>query len=95
MVNSPEHPPIHPHPLFSSQTAHRSTPTRQHTEKLKLYVEPSETGELHVFAGNSNRELAAEVAAKLDMQVGRVTARRFADGECNIQVMAVFQLNAN
>jgi hypothetical protein len=64
-----------------NQMAIRGTPLRPHTEKLRLYVEPSETGELHIFAGNSNRELAAEVAAKLDMQCGRFTAKRFADGE--------------
>ena len=57
-----------------------------HTEKLDLYVEPSDYGELHVFAGNANRELAAEVAAKLSMQCGRATVARFVDGETNVVI---------
>ena len=36
----------------------------EHNEKLHLYVEPSELGSLHIFAGNANRELAAEVSVK-------------------------------
>jgi hypothetical protein len=53
----------------------------KHSEKLRLYVEPSDVGDLHIFAGTSSRELAAEIAAKLDMMTGRASLKRFADGE--------------
>lgn len=57
-----------------------------HRSRLDLYVEPSDIGNLHIFSGNANRELAAEVAAKLSMQCGRVTVSKFVDGETNVVV---------
>ena len=58
----------------------------KHVEQLKLFVEPSDVGDLHIFAGSASRELAAEIAAKLNMQPGRASLKRFADGEVSIQV---------
>lgn len=47
-------------------------------------------GELHIFAGNANRELAAEVAAKLDMQTGRASVKKFSDGEVVLWTVSLF-----
>lgn len=46
-------------------------------------------GELHdmkLFAGNAHRELAARVAEYLGIDLGRITATRFSDGEIRVLV---------
>lgn len=63
-----------------------SRPLHDHSDKLRLFVEPSDLSDLHIFAGTASRELAAEVAAKLDTQLGRSTIRRFADGEVSVVI---------
>lgn len=39
-----------------------------------------------IFSGESNRELAQEVATRLGHKLGEAKISRFADGECNIQI---------
>ncbi len=41
---------------------------------------------MKLFAGNSNRELASKVAARLGIQLGRLTSTKFADGEIRVLV---------
>jgi hypothetical protein len=43
-------------------------------------------GEMILFSGNANLELAAEIATLLGTQLGNITVARFADGEVNVQV---------
>ena len=43
-------------------------------------------GELVLFSGNANPELAAEIGGLLGTTLGRATVARFADGEVNCQV---------
>ncbi|CAK75766.1 unnamed protein product (macronuclear) [Paramecium tetraurelia] len=40
-----------------------------------------------ILSGNSNKELAEEIAEYLNIKLGSVTIGRFADGECQIQVL--------
>jgi ribose-phosphate pyrophosphokinase len=42
--------------------------------------------EIQVFAGNSNRPLAAEVCKVLDVPLGRADVRRFSDGEVMVEI---------
>lgn len=37
-----------------------------------------------ILSGNSNKELAEEIAEYLNIKLGSVTIGRFADGECQI-----------
>lgn len=46
----------------------------------------SDDGEMMIFSGNANPELAAEIAALLGTTVAHATVSRFADGEVNVQV---------
>jgi ribose-phosphate pyrophosphokinase len=39
-----------------------------------------------LFCGNSNRELATEIAHYLGIKVNAATVGKFVDGECKIQV---------
>jgi ribose-phosphate pyrophosphokinase len=41
---------------------------------------------LLLFTGNANPELATEIAAHLDMEVGRSNVKQFADGEIYLQI---------
>lgn len=45
-----------------------------------------DSGEVLIFSGTSNKELASEVAERLGHQLGEAKISRFADGECNIQI---------
>lgn len=45
-----------------------------------------DSGEVLIFSGTSNKELASEVAERLGHQLGDAKISRFADGECNIQI---------
>lgn len=40
-----------------------------------------------IFSGNANRKLAEEVAEMLGTKLSNAKVGRFADGECNIQVL--------
>ncbi len=42
--------------------------------------------DLRLFTGNSNPELAARIAAHLGVNVGKMSATRFSDGEIRVQV---------
>ena len=46
----------------------------------------SRDGEMMLFSGNANPELAAEIGGLLGLPLGRATVARFADGEVNCQV---------
>lgn len=43
-------------------------------------------GEMILFSGNANPELAAEIATLIGSSLGNITVARFADGEVNVQV---------
>ncbi len=45
------------------------------------------TGDLKIFAGNSNKQLAQDIAAHLGQGVGQMRVERFADGEVDVQVL--------
>lgn len=45
-----------------------------------------EHGQLRIFTGNANRNLAAAVAAELDMQVGNAEVGRFSDMEVRVTI---------
>lgn len=45
-----------------------------------------DNGNVLIFSGGSNKDLAQEVAQRLGHQLGKANISRFADGECNIQV---------
>ncbi|MBI4754466.1 MAG: ribose-phosphate pyrophosphokinase [Betaproteobacteria bacterium] len=40
-----------------------------------------------VFTGNANPRLAADVARRLSISIGRATVGRFSDGEVNVEIM--------
>lgn len=42
---------------------------------------------LMVFTGNANPKLAADVAKRLNMSLGRATVGRFSDGEVNVELL--------
>jgi ribose-phosphate pyrophosphokinase len=42
---------------------------------------------LMVFTGNANPKLAADVAKRLNMPLGRATVGRFSDGEVNVEIL--------
>jgi ribose-phosphate pyrophosphokinase len=42
--------------------------------------------DIKIFAGNSNRPLAEEIAEKIGLPVGAATVSRFSDGEVNINI---------
>jgi hypothetical protein len=46
----------------------------------------ADDGEMVVFSGNANPELAQEIAVLLKTKLGDVTVGRFSDGEVNVQV---------
>ena len=46
----------------------------------------SEDGELALFSGNANPQLAAEIAVLLGAPLGHITVGQFPDGEVNVQV---------
>lgn len=52
-----------------------------------LYQELSADSCLQLFAGTGHPELAREIAAHLNVAVGRAHVGRYADGECVIQVL--------
>ena len=45
------------------------------------------TGELKVFSGNSNRQLAEDICKHLNIEMGRARVERFADGEIDVQIL--------
>lgn len=47
----------------------------------------SVTGDLKLFSGRANIELATEIAEKLGVDLGRISIKGYADGEIGIQVM--------
>lgn len=53
----------------------------------QFYVSQSAESDLKVFAGLSHRELAAEVAGHLGVQLGRVAITKFVDGETKVRVL--------
>jgi len=53
----------------------------------QLYIRQSADSDLKVFAGLSHRELAAEVAGHLGVQLGRVAITKFVDGETKVRVL--------
>jgi len=42
---------------------------------------------LMVFTGNANPKLAADVARRLNLKLGRATIGRFSDGEINVEIL--------
>ncbi len=42
---------------------------------------------LMVFTGNANPKLAADVAKRLNISLGRCTVGRFSDGECSVELL--------
>lgn len=46
----------------------------------------TDDGEMVLFSGNANKELAAEIATMVGVQLGNITVSRFADGEVNVAV---------
>ncbi|NLD50861.1 MAG: ribose-phosphate diphosphokinase [Clostridiaceae bacterium] len=45
--------------------------------------------DIKIFAGNSNRELAEEIAEKIGLPIGLANVRKFSDGECAININEV------
>ena len=48
--------------------------------------EPDEQSDLVVFAGNSNRALATEICAYLEMPLGKCEVGKFSDGEIQVEI---------
>ncbi|MGI8554731.1 MAG: ribose-phosphate diphosphokinase [Pyrinomonadaceae bacterium] len=46
----------------------------------------SVTGNIKVFSGNANRELAEEICRHLNCDLGQASTERFSDGEFNFQI---------
>ncbi len=46
-----------------------------------------ELGELKLFAGNSNPELALKISKELEMPLGGIKVGRFADGEIDVKIV--------
>ncbi|WP_424246026.1 ribose-phosphate pyrophosphokinase [Elusimicrobium posterum] len=44
-------------------------------------------GDLKVFSGNSNRQLAEDICKHLNIEMGRARIERFADGEVDAQIL--------
>src|SRR5688572_4753285 len=42
---------------------------------------------LMIFTGNANPKLAADVAKRLNISLGRATVGRFSDGEVNVELL--------
>lgn len=84
MYKSPKNYPKLRSPVGATPLHHGGM--NEHSEKVVLYVEPSDNGSLHIFCGNSNRELAAEVASKLAIQCGRASVKKFVDGETSVVI---------
>jgi len=55
--------------------------------KADIYVRTADDNSFAVFTGNANEHLAREVAMILNMQLGRASVGRFADGEVHIKVL--------
>jgi ribose-phosphate pyrophosphokinase len=46
----------------------------------------SVTGNIKIFSGNANRQLAEEICGELGCDLGRASTERFSDGEFNFQI---------
>lgn len=44
-------------------------------------------GTIKIFSGTSNRNLAAAIADRLDMKLGRIEAGKFSDGEVSVNIL--------
>jgi len=66
-------------------TANKPVTTKSWTYYSGLPVSNKE--QFKLFTGNSNPELAKEVAKYLDVELGKVEVSRFTDGEVNIQIL--------
>lgn len=64
--------------------ARTAAPTSPLFEPQTTWKEYKDT--MKIFTGNSNRQLAGEIAALLGRKVGKMKVGRFADGEVNVQV---------
>lgn len=53
---------------------------------ILFYCVPDATAGLKIFAGNSNKQLAKDIATHLGMDLGKITVSKFADGEINVVV---------
>lgn len=51
-----------------------------------VHAETRSDGDMILFSGNANPELATEIATLLGSELGNITVARFADGEVNVQV---------
>jgi ribose-phosphate pyrophosphokinase len=49
-------------------------------------LEMSVTGNIKIFSGNANRELAEEICLSLGCDLGKSSTERFSDGEFNFQI---------
>lgn len=54
--------------------------------RSRNFIHLGDEGNVLIFSGESNKELAEEVAARLGHNLGKAKISRFADGECNIQI---------
>jgi ribose-phosphate pyrophosphokinase len=53
---------------------------------MSVHMANTTDGEMILFSGKANPELATEIAALLGVSLGNITVDRFADGEVNVQV---------
>jgi ribose-phosphate pyrophosphokinase len=54
--------------------------------KLGIVVSQDQIDQVMLFAGNSNRELASNVARHLNLKLGRASIERFSDGEVAAEI---------
>lgn len=64
------------------ETVYLKTPL----SKEALYTQPSDQSRLKIFSGSANRDLALEVALKLNTQLGRVSCSTYNDGETRVEL---------
>ena len=74
--------------LFSTTTKSpiNTTNTSDPLSRSKNNTPLDDNGEVFIFSGSANQELAQEVADRLQHKLGNAKITRFKDGECNIQV---------
>ena len=73
--------PSRPDPLMGrTQSAAKFSGTQDSRIKLMMY------GELIVFSGRAHPRLAREIAAFLNLPLGKVSLKNFSDGEINCQL---------
>lgn len=74
------------HSRFSPSSAYRALAAILAAGAAAFTVVHTNDGEMILFSGNANPELATEIATLLGVSLGSITVARFADGEVNVQV---------